>query len=104
MNNGLWGLQKSLEGRQVVGRGQKTAGFLPMVLQGYPVIEPLSAPLAVVYKGGGKMLGLHVHAHVGDGLVAVHAAAENAAFVARLLARYVAVKIFKALEAGSDFS
>jgi len=78
----------------VVGRRQKTAGFLPMVLQGYSIGEPLSAPLTVVDKGAGEVLGLYVHTHVGDGLVAVHAATEDAALVAGLFPRYVAVKIF----------
>ncbi len=77
----------------MVGRWQKTAGFLPMVLQGYPIGELLSAPLTVVDKGAGEVLGLDVHAHVSDGLVAVHAATEDAALVARLFPRYVPVKI-----------
>jgi hypothetical protein len=71
-----------------------------MVLQGYPIGEPLSAPLTVVDKGAGEVLGLYVHTHVGDGLVAVHAATEDAALVAGLFPRYVAVKILEALEEG----
>ncbi len=84
----------------MVGRWQKTAGFLPMVLQGYPIGEPLPAPLTVIDKSAGEVLRLDVHAHVGDGLVAVHAATEDAALVARVFPRYVAVKIFDALEEG----
>jgi hypothetical protein len=84
----------------VVGQWQKTAGFLPMVLKSYPIGEPLSAPLTVVNKGAGEVLSLYMHAHVGDGLVAVHAATEDAALVARIFPRYVAVKILYALEEG----
>ncbi len=69
-----------------------------MILQRYPVGEPLATHVAGVDEAAGEVLGLHVHADIGDGLVAVHAATQQAALVASLFLGYVAVKILQAPE------
>ena len=51
-----------------------------------------------VAKRAGKVPRLDVHPHVGDGLVAIDTAAEQAALVARLLLGDVAVKILQTVK------
>ena len=78
--------------------GRQTAGLLAVILQGNPISKSLAAQAARILKRAGKVLGLNVHPHVGDGLVAIDTAAEQAALVARLLLGDVAVKILQTVK------
>ena len=74
-------------------RREKAASFLAVILQGNSIGKLLAADATRVLKRAGEMFGLNMHPNVSDGLVAVDAAAEEAALVAALSLDDVAVKI-----------
>jgi hypothetical protein len=62
--------------------GSSAVGLLAVILQSNAGVERLAAVAARIVERAGKVLGLQVHANVGDGPIAVGPVAEQAAAVA----------------------